>query len=263
MDPAQQPACDARRAARPPGDLQRARLARRHAEQPGGARHDQRQFFRFVEFEPQRNAEALAQRRGQQAGARRGADQGKGRQVDAHRARGRPLADHQVELAVLQRRVEDFLDRRVQAVDFVDEQHVARLEVGQQGREVAGAQDDRPGGRAETDAQFAGDDLRQRRLAEARRPDEQHMVERFAARPGGVYEDPEVAPEALLADEFLECSGAQRRIAVSRAVFRRHGPLRSHRTSSLRLARTRSSKAAVSPRLRLAAAAAASASERP
>ena len=69
--------------------------------------------------------------------------------------------------------------------------------------------------------------------------------------------------EAFLADEFVQRLRAERRVAVSRPVFWRHAAFRRHRASSLRLARTRSSKAAESPRLRLAAAAAAWASERP
>ena len=141
---------------------------------------DQRQLGRLVEHQPQRDAEALAQRPGDQPGAGRRADQGEGRQVDADRARAGPLADDQVELKILHRRIEDLLDRRRQPVDLVDEQHVARLQVGQQRGEIAGALDDRPRGGAEADPQLAGDDLRQRRLAEPGRPEEQHVVERLA-----------------------------------------------------------------------------------
>ena len=65
----------------------------------------------------------------------------------------------------LQRRVEDFLDHRAEAVDFVDEQHVVRFEVGQDRRQVAGAFEHRAGGLAQVDAHFGGDDVRQRRLA--------------------------------------------------------------------------------------------------
>ena len=100
-----------------------------------------------------------------------------------HRARRRTLADNEVELEVLHRRIEDFLDRRIQSVDLVDEQHVTIFEIGEQRREISGLGDDRAGGGAEIDAELARHDLRERRLAEARRPDEQHMVERLAARP--------------------------------------------------------------------------------
>ena len=61
----------------------------------------------------------------------------KGGRFELDGARRRPLADHDVELKVLHRRVEHLLDDRAQAMDLVDEQHVARLQVGEQRREVA------------------------------------------------------------------------------------------------------------------------------
>ena len=57
-----------------------------------------------------------------------------------------------------------------------------RLQIGELGGEVARLLDHRPRGRAEADAHLARHDLRQRRLAEAGRAVEQHMVERLAAR---------------------------------------------------------------------------------
>ena len=139
------------------------------------------------------------------------------RSILTERAAG-PGADDEVELEILHRGIEDFLDRRIEAMDFVDEQHVARLEIGELGGEVAGLGDDRPGGRAEIDAEFARDDLRQRRLAEAGRPDEQHMVERLAARLGRFDEHFEVLARRLLAGEIGEHLRAQRRV-VFRALF--------------------------------------------
>ena len=78
-----------------------------------------------VELQARDDAEAVAQGVGEHAGARGGAHQREGRQVELDRARRRPLADHDVDLVVLQRRVEDLLDDRREAVDLVDEQHVA------------------------------------------------------------------------------------------------------------------------------------------
>ena len=88
--------------------------------------------------------------------------------IDAHRARRRPLADDEVELEVLHRRIEDFLDRRIEPVDLVDEQHVAVFEIGEERGEIAGLGDHRARGRAEIDAELARHDLRERGLAEAR-----------------------------------------------------------------------------------------------
>ena len=156
----------------------------RHAkpEHARAAIDDLLQLGLGIEIQPHRNAEAVAQRIGQQPGARGGADQRERRKIDLHRARRRPLADDEIELEILHRRIEDFLHRRIEPVDLVDEQHVARLEIGEQRGEIAGLGDHRAGGGAEIDAQFARHDLRQRGLAQARRADEQHMVERFLAR---------------------------------------------------------------------------------
>ena len=93
-------------------------------------------------------------------------------------ARRRALADHDVDLEVLERRIQDLLDDRRQPVDLVDEQHVARLEVGQQRREVARPLEHRARGLAQVDAELVRDDVRQRGLAQARRTEQQHVVER-------------------------------------------------------------------------------------
>jgi hypothetical protein len=59
----------------------------------GAAGDDQSEFFGRIKYQPQRNAEAIAQWCGQQAGACGGTHEGEGLQIDAHGARGRPLAD--------------------------------------------------------------------------------------------------------------------------------------------------------------------------
>ena len=90
-----------------------------------------------VEIEPHRNAEAVAQGRGQQPLPRGRADQREGRQIDPHRSRRRPLADHDIERSIFHRGIEDFLDHRAEPVNFVDKQDIAVFEVGEQGRKVA------------------------------------------------------------------------------------------------------------------------------
>ena len=55
------------------------------------------------------------------------------------------------------------------------------FEIGEQRRKIAGLGDHRAGGGAEVDAELARDDLGERRLAEAGRADEQHVIERLAA----------------------------------------------------------------------------------
>ena len=61
----------------------------------------------------------------------------------------------------------------------------------------------------EVDAELGGDDLGERRLAEAGRPGEQDVVERVAAGVGGADGDLELGLQRLLADELLEPARAE------------------------------------------------------
>ena len=122
-----------------------------------------------VVVEPGDEAEAVAQRAGDRAGAGGGAHQREAGQVEADRPGRGALAQHDVELEVLHRRVEDLLDRAGQAVDLVDEQHVALVELGEDGGQVAGPLERRARGDLQVGAQLGGDDAGQRRLAQAGR----------------------------------------------------------------------------------------------
>jgi hypothetical protein len=158
------------------------RRRRRRRRCRGCARaHDRGEFERAVELQALHDAEAVAQRCGEQSGARGRADQRERRQVELDRARGRAFADHDVDLEIFERRIEHFLDDRRQAMDLVDEKHVAWLQVGQQRGEVAGTFQHRAGRRAQVHAEFVGDDMRERRLAQPRRPEDEHVVERVSA----------------------------------------------------------------------------------
>src|SRR5881392_510969 len=121
---AQDPVGDARRAARAAGDFDRAVVIERHLQQARGAAHDRRQLVLAVELQARDDAEAVAQGVGQHAGTRGGAGKRERRQIALDRARRWALADHDVDLEVLERGVEDLLDYRRQAVNLVDEQHV-------------------------------------------------------------------------------------------------------------------------------------------
>ena len=106
-------------------------------------------------------------------------------------------------------------------MDLVDEEDVAWLQVGQQCGEVAAALDHRARAPAEAHAHFAGDDLRERRLAEARQVRQQHVVEGLAPSPSSVDEDPEIVAQLALADKFGECLRPQR--SLDRILFRAGG----------------------------------------
>ena len=159
----------------------RRRRLERDAEDAGGALHDRDEVGGVVVVEAGDEAEAIAQRAGDEAGAGGGADEREARQLEADRTRRRALADDDVELEVFHRRVEHLLDRPRQAVDLVDEEHVAVVEVGEDRGEVAGAFERRAARDPQADFELGGDDARQRGLAEPGRAGEQDVVDRLPA----------------------------------------------------------------------------------
>ena len=82
-------------------------------------------------------------RSGLVSSARRRADQRELGEIDLHRTRGGAIANDEIELEVLHRGIKNFLHRRVEPVDFVDEQYIALFEIGQQRGEIAGLGDHR------------------------------------------------------------------------------------------------------------------------
>src|SRR5208337_3162506 len=112
-----------------------------------------------VELEAQEQAETRAQRSGEQSGAGGGADKGEGLDVHGVSAGGGALADHDVELVVFERGVEDLFERGLEAVDFVDEKNLAVAEIGEDGGQIAFYLQRGAGGLLEGGSEFVGDDV--------------------------------------------------------------------------------------------------------
>ena len=170
----------------------------------------------LVEVEPMHDAEARPKRRRQQPRPRRRADERERLQRHLHRSRARPLTDDDVELEVLHRRIEDLFDRRAHPVDFVDEEHLARLQVRQDRRQIAGPFEHRPRRRTHRHAKLVADHIGQRRLAEPGRTVEQHVIERLAALPRRGNRHVQVLAHAFLADVVVERPRPQTRSRTAR-----------------------------------------------
>ncbi|CDN43722.1 hypothetical protein BN871_DJ_00040 [Paenibacillus sp. P22] len=208
-NPLEEPVGDPRRSPRAQCDLGGRIADHADLQNLGGAGDDERQLVRAVILQPADDSEAVAQRGAEQPGAGRGSDQRERGQVKPHGARAGTFADHDVQAEILHRRVQHFLHGAVQAVDFVDEQHIALLQVREQGGQISRTLDRRAGGRAQVDAELVGDDVRESRFAESRRAVEQHMVESLLAELGRLDEYLEVVLHLGLADVLGEIPRTQ------------------------------------------------------
>ena len=83
---------------------------------------------------------------------------------------------------------------------LIDEEHVVRLQIGEQRGKVAGALDNRSRGLAQTHAKLVGDDMREGCFAETRRTKNQHVVKSFATLAGRVDEDVHLLVDRALPD---------------------------------------------------------------
>ena len=99
-------------------------------------------------------------------------------------------------------------------MDLVDEKDRAGLQRGEEGGYVRLALERRPRGLHERHVQLGRDDVGQRRLAQSRGTRQQHVVERLATAPGGLYEHLELGGDLLLVDEVAEALGAKRAVEV-------------------------------------------------
>ena len=145
----------------------------------------------------------------EQAGPRGGADKGERANLHHVGARRRALADDDVELVVFERGIELFFQHRLHAVNFVEKQHLALAQVGEDGGQVALNLQRRAGGLLEADVELVGDDGGQGGFAQAGRAEEQHVVQGLAAGFGGFKGDGQLFFGLGLADELAQPAGAQ------------------------------------------------------
>lgn len=89
-------------------------------------------------------------------------------------------------------------------MNFVDEEDVAFLQVGQDPRDACGLVYHRAARGFDAGAHFLGDDVGKRRLSEARRPREQDVVERLSPLKRGRHKDAEIILDLLLADKLIQ-----------------------------------------------------------
>src|SRR3974390_427755 len=135
------------------------------------------------------DTEAGTKRSGDQACAGGGANQREMVEVEGMDARTGALADDQVDAKIFHGGIENFFDRGLQAVNFVEEEDVAGFERSEDGGQVAFALKQRAGASFDRDVKFIGDDLRQRGLAQAGGTVKKDMVESFFAVAGGFEGD--------------------------------------------------------------------------
>ena len=96
----------------------------------------------------------------------------------------------------------------MQAVDFVDEQHIALLDVGQNACQIPGFFDLGTGCGVELGTGCLGDQICQRRFPQPRRPGKQDVVKHPATETGRLKHQQQTLLDLFLSDELGKCRWA-------------------------------------------------------
>ena len=126
--------------------------------------------WNIVVLEVHIDAEASAQRRCEHTAACGSSHESEGVKVNLYASCRRALVNHDIDAVVLHGRVEIFLHYGRQTVYLINEQHIVRLQRGEQTCQVARLVEHRARGDLESHAQLIGDDVAQCRLAQSGRP---------------------------------------------------------------------------------------------
>lgn len=121
------------------------------------------------------------------------------------------LLDLDFDFEVFHGGVDVLFDGDGDAMNFIDEEHVAGLKLGEQADEVAGLGEGGPGGDGELGAHFIGDDVGEGGFAQAWWAVEQGVFHGVAALSCGGEGDAELSDDVRLADVVIELDGSQRR----------------------------------------------------
>ena len=111
-------------------------------------------------------------------------------------------------------------------MDLVDEQHIARLQIGEDRRQIAGPRQHRPACHPKTDAQLARHDLRKGGFSQARRAMKKRVVHRLAPDLGTFDENPQVCARIRLADKLFKRLRPQRAVHIFRQLSGAQGRVR-------------------------------------
>ena len=172
--------------------------------------YDSFDFAWLVKFETMDGSETVAEGIGEGTEFGRGTDEGELRKVELERTGGWSFADDDVELVILHRGIEYFLDGFVQPMNLVDEEDITGFEVGEYGSEVADFLDSRAGSDADIYAHFFRDDIGERCLPETGGSVEEDMLDIFSTTMRRLDEEREIRFNLLLTDILREGLWAER-----------------------------------------------------
>jgi hypothetical protein len=149
------------------------------------------------------DTEACHEGSGEEADSGGGADEGEGFKSELEGPGVGATIQDDIYPEILHGAVEEFFHGWVEAMDFVDEEHIAFFEAGEDAGEVSGALECGAAGGDEVSPHLAGDDVGQGGFSQSRRPVKKHMIQRLPAGASGFYVHAEIWQKGAISDKFV------------------------------------------------------------
>ena len=189
---------------RPPCDLNCAIHISFHVQETGGTLDDFRQLLGRVVVHVAEDAEPIPERRREHPGAGSRSHQGKPLKRNLESLRVSTLVEHEIDLEVFHRGVEELLDYLGEAVNLIDKEDIPNLQAGENSHHILGAFQRRTGCGDNVRTHRAGDDVGQGGFPKPRCAVKEYVFERFAPVAGGGDGDLHVLHHGQLTDIFIE-----------------------------------------------------------
>ena len=176
----------------------------RNFDEASAARDDLLKVFDGIIIEPHDVSETRQQRSGEEPCARGCADERKWFECQLNGRRVGTIARHDVDLEGFDRGIEALFDGRREAMDFINEEHVASFELCQKSGECAFVLDRRTARGVQRDAHLARDDMGERGFTETRRSTKKRVINGFTSTLRSLDKDLQVLTVFVLTDVFVQ-----------------------------------------------------------
>lgn len=139
-----------------------------------------------IEIEKKRNEEKVEKGSGEKEKESSGGKKSKIGEVDIERKRGRKIEDDEIEMKIINGRIENLLKRGDKEMDLIDEKKVEILKIGKKRGEIEWIGDEREGCGEEIEEKLFRNDMRKSSIEEEGREEEKKMIKRIEKKIGGL-----------------------------------------------------------------------------
>ena len=195
---------NARCSPRPVGNHTRGILFNLNTQNTRSPHHNGLQLFGGVKIQPLQQPKARSHRRCEQSQSRCCAHHSKGFKRNLIRPGTRPAIDHNIQRKILHCRIQMFFYHPIHAMNLVDKQHIALIQIRQNPRQISRALQYRSRCHMNFNPQLVRYHISHRRFAQTGRPVQQNVIHSLIAMMRSLYSNTQIRLRLFLPDHIVK-----------------------------------------------------------